>query len=89
MEAIWEMATQTGIWAVLFVFLFFIQIKDSKTREGKYQETIAKLAASLEIVADIEEKITAIKNRMDEADAKKEEGADEAEVNAPDEKTSA
>ncbi len=83
MEAILEMATQTGIWAVLFVFLFFVQLKDSKTREGKYQETISKLAASLEIVADIEEKITAIKNRMDAADEKKEKGADEAEADAP------
>lgn len=82
MEAILEMATQTGIWAVLFVFLFFVQLKDSKTREGKYQETIEKLAASLEIVADIEEKITAIKKRIDDAHEKKENLLGEEPVGA-------
>ena len=37
------MATKSGIWAMLFVSLFFIQLKDSKNRETKYQQTIESL----------------------------------------------
>ncbi len=69
MEGILEMAAQTGIWAVLFVVLFFYQIKDSKTREDKYQETIAKLATSLEIVAEIDHKVSEIKKVIDDTKA--------------------
>lgn len=58
------MAAQTGIWAVLFVFLFFYQIKDSKAREEKYQSTIEQLATSLEIVAEIHEKVQEIKQSI-------------------------
>ncbi len=65
MESIIEMAFETGIWAALFVVLFFYQIKDSKTREEKYQETIAKLATSLEIVAEIDQKVSSIKKCLD------------------------
>ena len=36
-EQIWETAINSGLWAMLFVALFAIQIKDSKTRETKYQ----------------------------------------------------
>ncbi len=64
MESIIEMAAQTGIWAVLFVFLFFYQIKDSKAREEKYQSTIEQLATSLEIVAEIHEKVQEIKQSI-------------------------
>ncbi len=69
MESIIEMAAQTGIWAVLFVVLFFYQIKDSKTREEKYQDTIAKLATSLEIVAEIDSKVSAIKKAVEDPTA--------------------
>lgn len=57
-----EMATQSGIWAALFVALFFIQIKDSKTREAKYQQTIDNLADKLKTVAEIKEDVNEIKD---------------------------
>lgn len=64
-EQIWEAAASTGLWAMLFVALFFIQIKDSKTREEKYQQTIANLGDKLNIVTQINEKMDDIKDIID------------------------
>lgn len=63
-ETIFEAATKSGIWAILFVCLFFIQIKDSKTREEKYQTTIDALADKLKMIADIKTDIEEIKNKL-------------------------
>ena len=60
-EQIWETAINSGLWAMLFVALFAIQIKDSKTRETKYQNLINSLADKLEIVELIKEDIDEIK----------------------------
>lgn len=56
-EQIIEVAANSGIWALLFIALFFVQIKDSKTREEKYQQTIDALADRLSIVADIKDAV--------------------------------
>ena len=58
------MATESGIWAILFVCLFFIQIKDSKTREEKYQTTIDALAEKLKLISDIKLSIEEIKDKI-------------------------
>ncbi|MFA5450010.1 MAG: BhlA/UviB family holin-like peptide [Clostridia bacterium] len=63
-EEIWEAAASTGLWAMMFVALFFIQIRDSKGREEKYQQTIAALAEKLNIVTDIDEKVDEINNKL-------------------------
>lgn len=55
MDTLIELATNSGIWAVLFVALFGIQIKDSKTREEKYQSTIDSLADKLKTVIAIKD----------------------------------
>ena len=60
-ETIIKMATESGIWAVMFVVLFYKQIKESKTREEKYQATIDTLA---DIKTDIEEIKNAITTSM-------------------------
>ena len=60
-EQIWETAIKSGLWAMLFVALFCIQIKDSKARETKYQNLINSLADKLEIVELIKEDIDEIK----------------------------
>lgn len=69
MEEILKMATGYGIFAALFVYLFFYMLKDSKAREVKYQETIAKnqevissLSDKLNIVADVKTDVDDIKN---------------------------
>lgn len=61
-EKIFEMATNNGLWAALFVSLFFIQLKDSKTREEKYQQTIDSLADKLKVIMEIKENVTSIKS---------------------------
>ena len=52
-DQVFEAAAQYGIWAILFVVLFFIQIKDSKAREDKYQSTIDSLAEKLKMIAEV------------------------------------
>lgn len=64
-EEILNMAAKSGIWALLFVALFFIQIKDSKTREGKYQATIDSLADKLKMVAEIKDSVDEIKEFLE------------------------
>lgn len=60
-EQIWEAAVNSGLWAMLFVVLFVIQIRDSKNRETKYQTLINSLAEKLEIVELIKDDIEEIK----------------------------
>ncbi len=78
-ETIFEAATGAGIWAVLFVFLFFIQIKDSKAREEKYQATIDALADKLKMIADIKTDVEDIKDKLSNTPRKT---VDKAENNA-------
>lgn len=61
-EQIMTMAISNGLFAALFVFLFFYQLKDSAKRERKYQATIKSLSKSLEVVGDISENVVKIKN---------------------------
>lgn len=63
-EKIFEIASESGIWAILFVCLFFIQIKDGKSRETKYQETIDRLAEKLKIIAEIKAGVDEIRERI-------------------------
>ncbi len=60
-EKIFEMATNSGLWATLFVSLFFIQLKDSKNREEKYQHTVESLADKLKVVLEIKNEVAEIK----------------------------
>ena len=59
-----------GIFAMLFVFLFFYQLKDSAKREESYRETIETLAASLSVLSDLKDQVSElvelVKRREDE-----------------------
>ena len=61
-EEIMGLAISNGIFAVLFVFLLFYQLKDSAKREKKYQDTIGTLSKHFEIVKDIKSDVYEIKN---------------------------
>ena len=63
-EKIFNLAVSNGIWAVLFVILLFYQLKDSKEREKKYQETIESLGKSLEIINEVKEDVEIIKDEI-------------------------
>ena len=64
----WEqrvnLAISNGLFAVMFLALFVYQLRDSKTRESKYQETIAKLGDSLQIVKDVKQDVEMIKEQL-------------------------
>lgn len=60
-DEILNLAIKNGLWAVLFLGLFIFVIRDSTTREKKYQDTIKNLTEHLGVVKDIKEDVDAIK----------------------------
>ena len=43
MAGIWEAALEQGVWAVLYIYLFFRMLKESAQREERYQQMIDEL----------------------------------------------
>lgn len=64
-EQIVNLAISNGLFAVLFLGLLIYQLKDSRTREIKYQETISQLGDALEIVKSVKEDVEEIKLKLD------------------------
>ena len=54
-----ELAVGQGIWAVLYIYLFFRMLKENKEREERYQSTINLLSGN------IENGIEKIQNQLD------------------------
>ncbi len=54
-----------GVFAMLFVFLFFYQLKDSAKREEGYRETIEALADSLQVMNDVKEQVERLVDLME------------------------
>lgn len=63
-EQIWDLALNSGLWAMLFVGLFITQMRDSKAREEKYQALVDSLAEKLKVVEVIKEDIELIKEEL-------------------------
>ena len=42
-----ELAVQQGIWAVLYIYLFFRMLRENKEREERYQTMIDRLSGNL------------------------------------------
>lgn len=57
---IMEMAIEQGLWAALYLYLFFRMLKENKEREARYQTTIEQLSGNIE--AGIEK----IQSKLDE-----------------------
>lgn len=55
-----ELAVGQGIWAVLYIYLFFRMLKENKEREERYQSTINLLSGN------IEDGIRDIKNQLED-----------------------
>ena len=70
-EEIFKLALANGLWAVLFVALLVYQLRDSASREKKYQQTICKLNEHLDIVEDIREEVKNIYLKIDYRGQKK------------------
>ena len=64
MESIWEIVISNGIFAALFVWLLFYQLKDSARREKKYIDIIDKLSVQLDVIENIEEDVKEIKKKI-------------------------
>lgn len=56
-EQILQLAIKNGLWAVLFIVLFFYILKDASNREKKYQNTIEKLNDHLKTVNEIKKEV--------------------------------
>ena len=55
-----------GVFAMLFVFLFFYQLKDSAHREEEYQHTIQDLTKHLEVIEEVKEQVCELKEIVEE-----------------------
>ena len=54
-----QLALEQGIWAALYLYLFFRMLKENRERETRYQTTIEQLSGS--IASGIEK----IQNKLD------------------------
>lgn len=57
-----------GVFAILFVILFCYQLKDGRQREEKYQNTIEELTSHLQILEDVKQDLSDIKNYLQNED---------------------
>lgn len=64
MENFWEVIISNGIFACLFVWLLFYQLKDSSNREKKYMSIIDKLSSQLDVIEDVKEDVKEIKESL-------------------------
>ena len=65
-EEILNLALNNGLWAVLFLGLLIYQLRDSRNREQKYQETIYELNKTLNKVNVIDENVSMLADGFDE-----------------------
>lgn len=68
-EELIQLAVGNGIFAVMFVYLLMFELKDSRTREDKYQNTIDTLSKNLGAVEDINENVKEVKKEIIEIKA--------------------
>ena len=43
-----ELGVSQGLWAALYIYLFFQMLKENKAREDRYQATIDRLSSNIE-----------------------------------------
>ena len=63
-EQIVNLAISNGLFAVLFLGLLVYQLKDSRSREKRYQETISRLGTALDIVQSVKSDVEEIKEML-------------------------
>lgn len=70
-----------GIFAILFVYLFYYQLRDSKRREEKYQKIIEQLSEHLGVIEQIKEDVEYLKDVVTPKRRKKDEVRDQTQTN--------
>ena len=61
-----ELAMSDGLWALLFCVLLIFELKDSRAREKKYQNTISSLSQDLGYMNTMSSSIDKIHKQMRE-----------------------
>ena len=62
-----ELGLSQGIWAALYLYLFFRMLNENKEREDKYQQTINQLSTNIEQgIYRIQNKLEIIAEKNDE-----------------------
>lgn len=80
-QEIISMIISNGIFAILFVYLFYYQLRDSKRREEKYQKTIEQLSEHLGVIEQIKEDVEYLKDVVTPKRRKKDEVRDQTQTN--------
>ena len=60
-----KIIVSNGIFAMLFVYLLFYQLKDSQKREQAYRKTIDDLAKHLLVLEEVREEIVQLKEMIE------------------------
>ncbi len=63
-----SIVVSNGVFAILFVWLFCYQLKDSSKRETKYQQTIQELTVLLQTLNDVKQDLKEIKDFLKNGD---------------------
>ncbi len=67
-----KIIVSNGIFAILFVFLLFYQLKDSQKREQAYRKTIDELAEHLVVIEEVKDEVEELKNYLERRDNEEE-----------------
>ena len=68
MQPLIEAALQQGIWAALYIYLFFRMLKENKEREDRYQAMVDRLSGNIEEgIEDIQSRLDAMEKRRNDA----------------------
>lgn len=83
-EEILKTALESGLWAVLFCVLLLYQLRDGRTREEKYRQTIDALVCRLSVLdsvsAGMEEALKLLRRRDKRKTEEKENACAATEV---------
>ncbi len=70
-QNILEAALQQGIWAALYIYLFFRMLKQNEERETQYQSIISNLSGKIqEGIENIQNRLDCIENALPGKDGK-------------------
>ena len=59
-----ELAIGQGLWAALYIYLFFRMLKENRDREERYQATVDRLSGNIESgIARIQTKLDAMNGK--------------------------
>ena len=68
MQSLIEAALQQGIWAALYIYLFFRMLKENKEMEDRYQAMVDRLSGNIEEgIEDIQSRLDAMEKRRNDA----------------------